>query len=153
MDPGTGRFAEDFRVGEEFELGSHLVTRDELVDFARKYDPFPFHVDDEAARSTPFGGIIASGWMTALIWLKLMHQSLLDPATVLGSPGHEEMKWPTPVKPGDTLRGRVEIKENRLSKSKPGLGFVRYTANLHNERGDCVFVTTSTLIVRSRAGS
>ena len=91
--------------------------------------------------------------MTALIWLKLMHRSLLDPATVLGSPGHEEMNWPTPVKPGDTLRGRVEIKENRLSKSKPGLGFVRYTARLFNERGDSVFVTTSTLIVRSRAGA
>ncbi len=153
MDSGTGRFAEDFRVGEEIELGSYLVSRDELVDFARKYDPFPFHVDEEAARSTPFGGIIASGWMTALIWLKLMHESLLDPATVLGSPGHEEMNWPTPVKPGDRLTGRVEIKESRLSKSKPGIGFVRYTARLNNQRGDCVFVTTSTLIVRSRAGA
>jgi len=150
MDSRIARFAEDFRVGEEFELGSYLVTRDELVDFARKYDPFPFHVDEEAARSAPFGGVIASGWMTALIWLKLMHESLLDPATVLGSPGHEEMNWPTPVKPGDTLSGRVEIKESRVSKSKPGLGFVRYTARLHNQRGDCVFVTTSTLIVRSR---
>ena len=63
MDSGTGRFAEDFRVGEEIELGSYLVSRDELVDFARKYDPFPFHLDEEAARSTPFGGIVASGWM------------------------------------------------------------------------------------------
>ena len=132
------------------KLGSYLVSRDELVDFARKYDPFPFHVDEEAARSTPFGGIIASGWMTALIWLKLMHESLLDPATVLGSPGHEEMNWPTTVNPGDRLTGRVEIKESRLSKSKPGIGFVRYTARLNNQRGDCVFVTTSTLIVRSR---
>jgi len=153
MSPGTGRFAEDFRVGEEFELGSYSVTRDELIDFARKYDPFPFHLDEEAAKATPFGGIIASGWMTALIWLRLMHESLLDPAIVLGSPGHEEMNWPTPVKPGDTLHGRVEIKESRLSKSKPGLGFVRYTAKLYNQRGDCVFVTTSTLIVRARAGA
>ena len=153
MDPGTGRFAEDFRAGEEFELGSYAVTRDELVDFARRYDPFPFHLDDEAAKATPFGGIIASGWMTALIWLKLMHESLLDPATVLGSPGHEEMNWPTPVKPGDTLHGRVEIKESRVSKSKPGVGFVRYTARLYNQRADCVFVTTSTLIVRARQGA
>jgi acyl dehydratase len=119
-------------------------------DFARKYDPFPFHVDDEVAKATPFGGIIASGWMTALIWLRLMHESLLDPATVLGSPGHEEMNWPTPVKPGDRLHGRVEIKESRVFKSKPGLGFVRYTAKLYNQRDDCVFVTTSTLIVRAR---
>jgi acyl dehydratase len=153
MSPVTGRFAEDFRVGEEFELGSYSVTRDELIDFARKYDPFPFHLDDEAAKATPFGGIIASGWMTALIWLRLMHEALLDPATVLGSPGHEEMNWPTPVKPGDTLHGRVDVKESRISKSKPGLGFVRYTAKLYNQRGDCVFVTTSTLIVRARAGA
>jgi acyl dehydratase len=146
----TGRFAEDFRVGEEFELGSYIVTRDELIDFARKYDPFPFHLDDEVAKATPFDGIIASGWMTALIWLRLMHEALLDPATVLGSPGHEEMNWPSPVKPGDRLHGRVEIKESRISKSKPGLGFVRYTAKLYNQRDDCVFVTTSTLIVRAR---
>jgi acyl dehydratase len=151
MNPGSGRFAQDFRVGEEFELGSYAVIRDELVDFARKYDPFPFHLDEESAKATPFGGIIASGWMTALIWLKLMHESLLDPATVLGSPGHEEMNWPTPVKPGDTLHGRVEIKESRLSKSKPGIGFVRYTAKLFNQRDECVFITTSTLIVRARA--
>ena len=151
MNPGSGRFAQDFRVGEEFELGSYSVMRDELVDFARKHDPFPFHLDEESAKATPFGGIIASGWMTALIWLKLMHESLLDPSTVLGSPGHEEMNWPTPVKPGDTLHGRVEIKESRLSKTKPGIGFMRYTAKLYNQRDECVFVTTSTLIVRARA--
>jgi len=151
MNPGSVRFAQDFRVGEEFELGSYSVMRDELVDFARKHDPFPFHLDEESAKATPFGGIIASGWMTALIWLKLMHESLLDPSTVLGSPGHEEMNWPTPVKPGDTLHGRVEIKESRLSKTKPGIGFVRYTAKLYNQRDECVFVTTSTLIVRARA--
>ena len=151
MNSGSGRFAQDFRVGDEFELSSYSVMRDELVDFARKHDPFPFHLDEESAKATPFGGIIASGWMTALIWLKLMHESLLDPSTVLGSPGHEEMNWPTPVKPGDTLHGRVEIKESRLSKSKPGIGFVRYTAKLYNQRDECVFVTTSTLIVRARA--
>jgi len=153
MSPVTRRFAEDFRVGEEFELGSYVVTRDEFIDFARKYDPFPFHLDEEVAKATPFGGIIASGWMTALIWLRLMHEALLDPATVLGSPGHEKMNWPTPVKPGDMLYGRVEIKESRTSKSKPGLGFVRYTAKLYNQRDKCVFVTTSTLIVRARAGA
>ena len=153
MTSASSRFAEDYRAGEEFDLGSHLVTREEVIEFARKYDPFPFHLDDKAAQATSFGGIIASGWMTALVWLKLMHRTLLDPATVLGSPGHEEMNWPTPVKPGDTLSGRVEIKESRASKSKPGIGFVRYTATLHNERDECVFVTTSTLIVRTRHAS
>jgi len=93
------RFAEDYRAGEEFDLGSYRVTREEIVDFATKYDPFPFHVDEKAAQATPFGGIIASGWMTALVWLRLMHRSFLDPDTTLGSPGHEEVNWPTPVKP------------------------------------------------------
>jgi len=149
----SSRFAEDYKAGDAFDLGSYDVTREEIVEFATKYDPFPFHVDDDAARATPFGGIIASGWMTALVWLRLMHRSFLDPATTLGSPGHEEMNWPTPVKPGDTLTGRVEIRESRVSKSKPEMGFVRYTARLHNQRGDCVFVTTSTLIIRTRAAA
>jgi len=153
VDTRSGRFAEDYKTGEAFDLGSYEVTREEIVEFATKYDPFPFHVDQEAARATPFGGIIASGWMTALIWLRLMHRSFLDPATTLGSPGHEEMNWPTPVKPGDVLTGRLVVKESRVSKSKPGIGFVRYTATLHNQRGDCVFVTTSTLIIQSRAAT
>ena len=100
-----------------------------------------------------FGGVIASGWLTALVWLRLMHQTFLSYEVTLGSPGHEEMNWPRPVHPGDRLHGRVEIKESRVSKSKPGLGFVRYTAMLSNQRGEQVFVTTSTLIVKSRSAS
>jgi acyl dehydratase len=97
-----------------------------------------------------FGGIIASGWMTALVWLRLMHQTFLDYNTTLGSPGHEEMTWPKPVKPGDRLTGHVEIRGSRVSKSKPDIGFVRYRAKLRNQSGDDVFVTTSSLIIRTR---
>jgi acyl dehydratase len=150
MSEAPVRYAEDFKPGDRFELGSHRVTREEIVAFARTYDPFPFHLDDNAAQATMFGGIIASGWMTALIWLRLMHQSFLHYGTTLGSPGHEEMLWPHPVKPGDRLSGHIEIKETRISKSKPDLGFVRYTAKLCNDRGEEVFVTTSTLIIRTR---
>src|SRR5262245_145740 len=147
------RYAEDYKPGDVFELGVYEVTRDEIIEFTRRYDPFPFHVDEEAARQTVFGGIIASGWLTALVWLRLMHQTFLSYEVTLGSPGHEEMNWPRPVRPGDRLHGRVEIKESRVSKSKPGLGFVRYTAALRNQRGEQVFVTTSTLIVKSRSAS
>ena len=98
-----------------------------------------------------FGGIISSGWLTALVWLRLMHSHFLCYETVLGSPGHEEMVWPTPVRPGDRLSGTVEIRESRISKSKPELGFVRYTATLTNQKLDDVFVTTSTLMVKSRS--
>ena len=145
------KFAEDYKVGDSFELGQFEVTREEVVEFAQKYDPFPFHVDDEAAKATVFGGIISSGWLTALVWLRLMHSHFLCYETVLGSPGHEEMLWPTPVRPGDRLSGTVEIKESRVSKSKPELGFVRYTAKLTNQKNDEVFITTSTLIVKSRS--
>ena len=145
------KFAEDYKAGDSFELGQFEVTQKEVVEFAQKYDPFPFHVDDEAAKGTVFGGIISSGWLTALVWLRLMHSHFLCYETVLGSPGHEEMLWPTPVRPGDRLSGTVEIKESRVSRSKPELGFVRYTATLTNQENDDVFVTTSTLIVKSRS--
>ena len=144
------KFVEDYKAGDRFELGQFEVTREEVVEFAQKYDPFPFHVDDEAAKATVFGGIISSGWLTALVWLRLMHSHFLCYETVLGSPGHEEMLWPTPVRPGDRLSGTVEIKESRVSKSKPELGFVRYTATLTNQENDDVFVTTSTLMVKSK---
>ena len=145
------KFAEDYKAGDSFELGQFEVTQKEVVEFAQKYDPFPFHVDDEAAKGTVFGGIISSGWLTALVWLRLMHSHFLCYETVLGSPGHEEMLWPTPVRPGDRLSGTVEIKDSRVSRSKPELGFVRYTATLTNQENDDVFVTTSTLIVKSRS--
>ena len=145
------KFAEDYKAGDSFELGQFEVTRKEVVEFAQKYDPFPFHVDDKAAEATVFGGIISSGWLTALVWLRLMHKNFVCYETVLGSPGHEEMVWPTPVRPGDRLSGIVEIKESRVSKSKPELGFVRYTAKLTNQKNDEVFITTSTLIVKSRS--
>ena len=145
------KFAEDYKAGDSFELGQFEVTREEVVEFAQKYDPFPFHVDDEAAKATVFGGIISSGWLTALVWLRLMHSHFLCYETVLGSPGHEEMVWPTPVRPGDRLSGTLEIKESRISKSRPEIGFVRYTAKLTNQENDDVFITTSTLMVKSRS--
>ena len=152
MTVGNVRYAEDYKAGDVFSLGVHEITREEIIEFSRKYDPFPFHIDDQAAKETIFGSIISSGWLTALVWLRLMHKSFLSYETILGSPGHEEMVWPTPVRPGDRLAGRVKIKESRISTSRPNLGFVRYTATLSNQEGDEVFVTTSTLIVKPRPG-
>ncbi len=144
------RFAEDFKAGDIFYLGKYQVSRKEIVEFALKYDPFPFHYDDEAAAETVFGSIISSGWLTSLIWLRLMHKNFLNYKTVLGSPGHEEVKWPTPVRPNDELYGKAEILESRVSKSKPDLGFVRYRATLCNQVDELVFDTTSTMIVKPR---
>ena len=150
-DENNRRYAEDYIVGDVFELGTQDITQEEIIEFSRKYDPFPFHVDEQLAQQTVFAGIISSGWLTALVWLRLMHKGFLCHETTLGSPGHEEMLWPKPVRPGDRLNGQVEIKESRVSKSKPDMGFVRYTATLKNQEGEEVFVTTSTLIVKPRA--
>ena len=144
------RYAEDFEVGEKFDHGRYHVTREEIVDFAQKYDPFPFHVDEEFASKTVFGGIISSGWLTSLVWLRLMHKNFLEYETVLGSPGHEEVKWPTPVRPDDQLEGTLEVLEQRVSSSRPDLGFVRYRATLTNQNDETVFDTTSTMIIKPR---
>jgi len=144
------RYAEDYNVGDVFDLGTYDVTLEEIIEFSRKYDPFPFHVDDQAAQATVFGGIISSGWLTALVWLRMMHEAFLCHDTTLGSPGHEEMVWPIPVRPGDRLNGQVVIKECRVSASKPDLGFVRYASTLRNQKDEDVFVTTSTIIVKPR---
>ena len=144
------RYAEDFEVGEKFDLDRYHVTREEIVDFAQKYDPFPFHVDEEFASKTVFGGIISSGWLTSLVWLRLMHKNFLEYETVLGSPGHEEVKWPTPVRPDDQLEGTLEVLEQRVSSSRPDLGFVRYRATLTNQNDETVFDTTSTMIIKPR---
>ena len=144
------RYAEDFEVGEKFDLGRYHVTREEIVDFAQKYDPFPFHIDEEFASKTVFGGIISCGWLTSLVWLRLMHKNFLEYETVLGSPGHEEGKWPTPVRPDDQLEGTLEVLEQRVSRSRPDLGFVRYRATLTNQNDETVFDTTSTMIIKPR---
>lgn len=152
METGGGKivkknYAEDYKSGDVFNLGTYEVTAAEIATFAEKYDPFPFHIDEKVAKETIFGGIISSGWLTALIWLRLMHKSFLNYETTLGSPGHEEMMWPHPVRAGDNLTGWLEIKESRVSKSKPNLGFVRYSAKLLNQDDKEVFLTTSTVIV------
>tara|TARA_B100001250_G_C19774918_1_gene779080 strand:+ start:1211 stop:1657 length:447 start_codon:yes stop_codon:yes gene_type:complete len=144
------KYAEDYKKGDIFELGEYMPTKKEIIDFAEKYDPFPFHIDDVEAQKTIFKGLVSSGWMTALIWLGMMHKGFWSHETTMGSPGHEEMIWPTPVRPGDTLSGQVEILESRISKSKPEIGFVRYQAILKNQNEEDVFRTTSTIIIKSR---
>ena len=144
------RYVEDFKKGDIFDLGMHTFSEEEIIDFAKKYDPFPFHIDRNAAEKSVFSGIISSGWLTALVWLGMMHKSFLSYDTTMGSPGHEEMIWPKPVRPGDSVSGQLEILESRKSKSKPGLGFVRYEAKLINQNNEIVFVTKSTLMIKAQ---
>ena len=143
-------YAEDFTSGQIFDLGKKNITKDEIITFAKKYDPFPFHIDDDAASNTVFGSIISSGWQTALIWLGMMDEKFLTYETIMGSPGHEALIWKNPVRPGDTLSGTLEILESKISKSRPEIGFVKYKTELINQDSKQVFFTESTLIIKSK---
>jgi acyl dehydratase len=127
------RFFEDFIVGDSIELGSRQVTERSVVEFARAYDPQPFHVDPERARSSIYGGLIASGWHTAGIYMRMLVDQLLRDTASLGSPGIDELRWYLPVRPGDTLRGRITVLEARVSQSKPDRGLLRTRGELFNQ--------------------
>ena len=132
------RFFEDFEADQVVELGSHTVTAEEIVAFARQWDPQSFHVDEEAARDSVFGGLIASGWHTASLWMRLYVDSFLGSAASQGSPGIEELRWLAPVRPGDTLTGKVTVLETTPSERRPGRGTVRIRGEMVN--GDGVVV-------------
>jgi acyl dehydratase len=129
---------EDFTIGRTIELGSREVSRDEVLEFARRYDPQPFHVDDQAADASIYGGLIASGWHTAAMVMRLMCDGYLLQSASLGSPGIDNLRWLKPVRPGDTLRARMTVLESRPSSSKPDRGTVRSSWEVFNQRDELV---------------
>jgi acyl dehydratase len=139
---------EDFEPGQVVELGSVSVTEDEIVAFARQFDPQSFHVDAEAAKESVFGGLIASGWHTGAMWMRLYVDSLLDQAASMGSPGIEELRWLAPVRPGDTLAGRLTVLETTPSERRPDRGTVRIRGELVNQDG----VTVLSMVSRGHFG-
>jgi acyl dehydratase len=143
-----GRYFEDFEPGEVMELGSHAVTEQEIVEFARRWDPQPFHVDPEAAKESVFGGLIASGWHTGAMWMRLYVDSLLDAASSMGSPGVEELRWLAPVRPGDVLAGRLTVLETTPSERRPDRGTVRIRGEMVNQDG----VTVLSMVSRGHFG-
>lgn len=122
---------EDLTPGRVFDLGTTVVDRAEMVAFARRFDPQPFHVDAAVAAESIFGGLAASGWFTAGLWMRAYVDGVLARATSLGSPGGEDIAWPAPVFAGDELRASMEVVSARLSRSRPGLGLVTLRATLH----------------------
>lgn len=128
-------FFEDLTPGTVFELGSVTVSADEIRDFAMQFDPQPFHVDAEAASDSPFGGLIASGWHTASMWMRLYVDAVLHDADSRGSPGVEQVRWLAPVRPGDTLTGRTEVLEASPSSKDPARGTVFTRSSMTNQDG------------------
>lgn len=141
---------EDFHPGKEIDLGEYEVTRDEILEFARRYDPQPFHTDEDAARDSIYGGLIASGWHTCAMMMRLLCDAVLSNAASLGSPGVESVRWLKPVRPGDTLRARMRILETRASRSKPDRGIIKSHWEVENQDGETVMTMEGIGMYRRR---
>ena len=140
--PFKQRYFEDYEVGETAEFGDYAVTEEEIVEFARKYDPQPFHVDPEAGARTIYGGLISSGWMTGSIMMRLLVDNFISPLSSISSPAIDEVRWHKPVRPGDRLRVRTTILEKRRSESKPDRGVIRVRQEAVNQDGETVMSYT-----------
>jgi len=147
-------YLEDFAVGDRREFGRYPVTSEEVIDFGRKYDPQPFHIDPEAAAETHFGGLIASGWHTCGMFMKMLADDMVaQGGGSLGSPGVDEIRWLKPVRPGDELSVRSEVVEVRPSKSKPDRGIVRSSYEIFTQDGAAVMTLTSVAMMNRRPGT
>ncbi len=148
--PIDDRYLEDYTPGAVYEYGYITVSEAEILDFAQAFDPQPIHVDPEFAAQGPFGGLIASGWHTAGIMMRLFADHCLSRVASLASPGIDELRWPAPVRPGDSLRLRATLVEVRRSRSKPDRGLVRTRAELINQNDEVVLALTAMNLIRAR---
>jgi len=145
------KYFEDLEVGAETAFGTYDVTREEILEFARKYDPQPFHLSDEAAAKTHFGRLCASGWHTAAMTMAVIARAVVNEEQAgLGSPGIDELRWLKPVYPGDTLHVRGEILEKTPSRSKPDIGSFRTRTTVTNQDGVPVMTFVSIVLIRRR---
>lgn len=150
--PVGGRYFEDYQPGAVYEYGHVRVTGEDILDFARRWDPQPIHTDPAFAARGPFGGLIASGLHTTGICMRLFVTHYLSHVASLASPGMDELRWPTPVRPGDLLRLRATVLTARPSRSKPDRGLVHTRAELFNQRDEVVLHLLPVNILRRAPG-
>ncbi|WP_041832524.1 MaoC family dehydratase [Actinoplanes sp. N902-109] len=144
------RFFEDYLPGTVYEYGHRTVAEPEILAFAGQFDPQPIHVDPAFAAAGPFGGLIASGWHTAAIFMRMFADHYLSRVASLASPGVDELRWPAPLRPGDTVRMRVTVLEARLSRSKPDRGLVRTRGELFRQDNQPVLELSAVNFLRRR---
>lgn len=149
--PRDDRYFEDYPVGATYELGSIAVEEEELVAFAKRFDPQPMHTDAAAAERGPFHGLIASGWHTVGLAMRLYVEHYLTACASLASPGCDELRWLRPVRPGDQLTLRVTVTEARLSRSKPDRGIVSSFVETLNQAGEVVMTFKAANLIGVRA--
>ena len=145
-----GRYFEDYPPGTVIEDGAVAVSESDILEFARRYDPQTMHTDPMAAAHGYFGGLIASGWHTAALMMRLFAAHFLSPASSLASPGIDELRWLKPVRPGDVLSLRVTVTEARRSRSKPDQGIVRSLVEVLNQNGEVVMSLKPISLIRCR---
>ena len=143
-------FFEDFEVGTTEEFGEYLVTEEEILEFASKYDPQAFHLSDEAAKATLFGGLCASGWHTCAIAMRRVVDNMPESNKSLGSPGIDELRWTKPVFPGDTLRVKTTVLSKTNSRSRPDLGSLQMQNEVFNQKNELVMSNKPIVIYRKR---
>ncbi|ADZ69608.1 MaoC family dehydratase [Polymorphum gilvum] len=145
------RYFEDFRPGERIPLGEKAVTREEIVAFAREFDPQPFHLDEAAAEASLLGGLAASGWHTAAMYMRLLVDGLLGSSAGQGAPGIDRLVWRRPVRPGDVLSAEAEVVSARPLRSRPGLGIVSFRFTVTNQHGDTVMTVENPILFSCRS--
>lgn len=143
---------EDFAVGQTRPYGPLTVSREEVLDFARRFDPQPFHLDDEAAAASLFGKLAASGWHTAAMTMRMMCEAYLLDSASLGSPGLDQLRWHHPVFPGDTLSGHLTVLATRASEKRPEMGLVQSRWETVNQQGTLVLSMEGWGMFRRRPG-
>ena len=136
--PVDKRYFEDYVTGSVHEFGSITVHQEEIIAFAKRYDPQVFHIDPDAAKRSAYGGLIASGWHTGSVMMRLFVDHYLSHVASLGSPGVREMRWIKPLRPGDELRIRVTVRETKRSQSKPDRGIVRSFVEVLNQNREVI---------------
>ena len=147
--PGV-RYLDDFAVGQTYGSGRLRIEIDRVKSFAAEFDPQPFHLDEQAAKRTLFGGLAASGWHTAAVTMRLLVESALRPAGGIIGAGFDEMRWPLPVRPRDELHVESEILEVRPSKSRPNQGMLKVRTTTYNQNNEAVQVSVGNLVVQRR---
>jgi len=143
---------EDFPVGEVLPMGPKTVTEAEMIAFAEKYDPQPFHTDPESDMATGVGGLIASGWHTCGIMMRMICDAYLLDSASMGAPGLDEVRWLLPVRPGDILTGTTTVLDRRISNSRPTLGLLTLQYELQNQKGETVMLTKGTGMMATKEG-
>jgi acyl dehydratase len=146
-------YFDDFHPGWTFELGARTLSAEDIVSFARQWDPQRYHTDEAQARASPYGGLIASGWQTACVGMRLMCDGYLNESACVGSPGIEEIRFLKPVRPGDTLRFRSTATEARPSRTKPNRGTVTFTWEVINQVDEIVLSMIGTQLFLRRTAA